>query len=179
MQNIDRVKTYIPAVILWIPFFILRKVDSNEHKELYQIAWALGYFLYFAYFLYIHEALAHHFEKIADLGNTFFYISIVISILSFCSIILLFEPGTEYKVDGLVALPFFLVPLSALYSIYYASKVLAMAENEIKFDRNKRISIIKYMVAHLFIFVFVWYIFPKVKHVVIQQKLKQYDPNNL
>jgi uncharacterized membrane protein len=174
MQNIERIKTFIPAIILWIPFFILRKVDSNEHKELYQIAWAFGYFLYFAYFLYIHEALAHHFDKIANLGNTFFYISIVISLLSFCSIVLFFEPGVELQVNGLLALPFFLIPISVFYSIYYVSKVLIIAENEIRFDKDRGIEILKYMFAHLFIFVFVWYIFPKVKKVVVQQKLKDY-----
>ncbi len=178
MKNIDKVQTFIPAIILWIPFFILRKVNIDEYKELYQAAWALGYFLYFAYFLYIHEALAYHFDRVANLSNTLFYVSIIISILSFCSIILFFEPEVEIQLEGLLAFPFLLIPLSALYSIYYISKVLIIAENEIKFDRDRGFEILKYMFAHLFIFLFVWYVFPKVKKVVTQQKLKQYEPVN-
>ena len=159
LLKLNRAILFLILTVPWIIDYFYKFDDWNNYAA-FSI---LRYFLLFLWFIGLSVELNKRIPKSVSVSDTFFLINIFLIFLLYCCSYLFLEPGKNYSVSGLDALPYipiFIYLLYAFINIYsYLSMLLTSIEEGREVEFSKRIG---EMVLFFFFFIGVWWLQPRI-----------------
>jgi hypothetical protein len=173
MAKFLQLNTFALFLILTLPLCIKYFYPFEDYNN-YMICSIIAYFLIFIWLLLIDAELMKRVPPKIRPSNAMFLINLILIFLIYCIVFIFLEPGKEFIVTGVLALPFLYI-FYAWFSIYnHLSKLLTFAEKEKEVELSHRIG---EMVLFFFFFIGVWFLQKRIKRVLEKPEIE--SPKNV